>query len=65
MGCFGILLILAGLVVFVANWLIGLIVMALGVWMLVSGGRGKRIERQNREMIEELKALRRERDEGR
>ena len=64
MGCFGIILVIAGLLVFVAaSWLVGLVVMALGVWMIASGSRGKRVEKQNSEMIEELRALRREKEE--
>jgi putative Mn2+ efflux pump MntP len=66
MGFIGFLLFATGLfVIILANWLVGLVVLGLGMWMMSASSRGKRIEAQNREMIDAIKELRREQNGGR
>lgn len=63
MGCIGVLLILTGLFVLAfMNWIVGLVLLALGALIMSSTSRGERMEQTNQQMLAELQQLRRERE---
>lgn len=58
MGCMGWILVIVGLITLFIVWPIGLLFVALGVWMISSGGKAERERIFQARMLAEMQAQR-------
>jgi Na+-transporting methylmalonyl-CoA/oxaloacetate decarboxylase gamma subunit len=58
MGCMGLILVVVGVVMLFVFWPLGLLFLALGVWMMSSGNRAAREKEFQARLLAEMQAQR-------